>query len=300
MASYTLNLLNMVAAFNGTQKIQDSKGFVFKCNGLKYIITTHHFFPIIGVFLNHEGKNVVLKKYKNIYWNDLNILEYFPVDNKVVKSFRTKFEKKNNKIKMEIDNKEEKFIVNDYFFPPKGFKLRNTYMRFFINDTDLSKYKGLSGSPVFSEDDRLIGVFVGYMTENEIIYGLVLPTIYILKTLQKRDNTNIYKIEHDNFENIKIGNYEVSDSHIYHPGIKYKIPIEVFYNLEGDVNKYIELKNIITKEKTSKMFIPKNNFDININLIKDGDYYKPNAGLLSMLSMHNLESKIREIFPSTF
>jgi hypothetical protein len=102
-----------------------------------------------------------------------------------------------------------------------------------------------------------------------------------------------------NFENMKIGNYEVNDSHIYHPGIKYKIPIEVFYNLEGDVNKYIELKHIITKEKTSKMFIPKNNFDININLIKDGDFYKPNAGLLSMLSMHNLESKIREFFPST-
>jgi hypothetical protein len=36
---------------------------------------------------------------------------------------------------------------------------------------------------VFSEDDRLVGVFCKYIIDGTNVYGLVLPTIYILKTL---------------------------------------------------------------------------------------------------------------------
>ena len=182
-----------------------------------------------------------------------------------------------------MDN--QKFIVFDYLITEKTpfCKIKNIYMRFLINDTDLSKYRGLSGAPVFSEDDRLVGVFCKYIIDGTNVYGLVLPTIYILKTLVKQDNTNLYKID-------------LNCNIIYHPNIKYKIPAEVYCNLEGDENRFIPIRNLDTKEVESKMFIKDEHFDININLEKNEDgEHKFNSGLISILFLHCCKDKIREI-----
>jgi len=282
MSSYTIKLKNQLATFIESEKLQGSTGFIFKCNGTKYIITTHHYLPIVNTFYENQDTIISLKKAKNIYWNELNILEYNSFINaKVVKSFRTKFEKKGNIVKLE----NEKFIVHDYLVTEKTpfCKIKNIYMRFLINNTDLVKYKGLSGAPIFSEDDRLVGIFCKYFVDGTNVYGLVLPTIYILKTLVKQDNTNLYKID-------------LNCNVIYHPNIKYKIPAEVYCNLEGDENRFIPIRNLNTKEVESKMFIKDDYFDININLEKNADdEHKFNSGLISILFLHQCKDKIREI-----
>lgn len=282
MSSYSIKLINKLVTFNESDKVQESTGFIFKCNGIKYIITTHHYLPIIDVIFHNNETTLSLKKAKNIYWNELNILEYnSDITSKVVKSFRTKFEKKDNIIKLE----NQKFTVYDHCVTEKSpfCKIKNIYMRFLINDTDLTKFKGMSGTPVFSNDDRLVGVFCKYIIDNTQVYGLVLPTIYILKSMIKQDNTNIYKVD-------------LESDIIYHPSIKYKIPKEVYCNLEGDENRFISVKSLQTKEIVSKMFIKDNYFDININLEKTvNSEYKFNSGLISILFLHNCKDKIREI-----
>lgn len=309
MALYSLNLINKIASFNGPEKIKGSSGFIFKCNGNKYIITTHHFLPITSTFVDINDKIIPLKKLKDICWNDLNIFE-FPsisqyndlINKKIVKSFRTPFEKKGSQIKI----CEEKFPVYDYYYSEKSpfCKIKNIYMRFYIgktNEFDIDKFRGTSGAPVFSIDGRLIGVFCKYMIEEEHFLGIVLPTIYILKSIQRQNNNNIYKLDFNSYENLKIGNYEIqkeSDNYyIYHPSIKIKLPLDIYYNLEGDKNKFITIKDTLTKTTSSKQFIDNTTFDIDINLVlsNERNTFKFNYGLLSLLLSYGHKRAIQKI-----
>ena len=315
MALYSLKLINKIASFNNSELNKGSSGFIFKCNGIKYIITTHHYLPIISTSLDIGDKIIPLKKIKDIYWNDLNIFEFPLISisdkeliNKIfIKSFRTKFEKKNEQIKILVNYKEERYPIYDYYNSEKSpfCKIKNIYMRFYIseykNDTNINKFKGLSGAPVFSIDGRLIGVFCKFMIQDEHILGVVLPTIYILKSIQKNDNTNLYKLQLNSYENLKIGNYDIQkiddDYYVYYPNIKYKIPIEIYYNLEGDKNKYVTIKNTVTKNETTRKFINFSNFDININLIlsDERNTFKFNSGLLAILFLYGYKNGIQKI-----
>jgi len=314
MALYSLKLINKIASFNDSERIKGSSGFIFKCNGIKYIITTHHYLPIKSTYVDINNDLIPLKKIKDIYWNDLNIFEYPSaseileksykdfINKKIVKSFRTPFEKKNSQIKI----CEEKYPVYDYYNSEKSpfCKIKNIYMRFYIGkskEIDIEKFKGYSGAPVFSLDGRLIGVFCKFMVQEEHTLGIVLPTIYILKSIQKNDNNNMYRLDFNSYDNLKIGNYEIQkeydDYYIYHPSIKYKLPLDIYYNLEGDKNKFTVIKNTLTKTITSKQFINNNNFDIDINLISTNERntFKFNSGLLSMLFLYGYKNAIQKI-----
>jgi hypothetical protein len=250
-----------------------------------------------------------LKKLKDICWNDLNIFE-FPsishhnhlINTKIVKSFRIPFEKKGSQIKI----CEEKYPVHDYYYSEKSpfCKIKNKYMRFYIcknNEIDINKFKGTSGAPVFSIDGRLIGVFCKYMIEEDHLLGIVLPTIYILKSIQRQSNNSVYKLDFNSYENLKIGNYEIQKEndnyYIYHPSIKSKLPLDIYYNLEGDANKFITIKNTLTKTVTSKQFTNNTNFDIDINLVLSNERYtfKFNYGLLSLLLSYGYKQAIQKI-----
>lgn len=309
MPKHSLVLNNQIASLNESTEIHQSMGFIIKYEGNKHIITTHHFLPVIKTILNINSDVIELKKSKDIFWNELNIFESpdtkYLHNTPIIKNIKTRFLEPKTTIKIEINGKFMKFPCLDYraFCPNILSNLRNIYMRFFIGNKDdtsfISNFKGLSGSPVFSNENNLIGIFCKYQIENNHIYGWVLPIIYAIKSLSKTDNKNMYILQNDTYENLKIGQYEVQkekdELFIYHLPINYKLPLDVFFYLEGDENKYLQIKNNTTNEISSIGFTKYDHFDISIYLEKKDNTFKLNTGLFTLLIKNQYKIEVQKI-----
>ena len=325
MSKHTIDIVNEINTLTDTIKKYGSKGFLFRYEGFNYIITVHHFMPILTSYLNFEDIQIKLNKSKNIYWNELNILEA-PLPNKSnkiitnfyknkisIKSYKTRFPETNSTITIEINNKFERYpLYGHEYLQDEYSDIESIYLKFYIckylNPAMIKKYQGFSGSPVYSSDNNLVGVFCSVSVDkNNNLFGLFLPTIYIIKSLQKIDNEHIYKLDIKHDTDLKIGNFEIqknvhslhnhqkNDYVIYHFATNFKLTINAFFNLEGDENKSISIKNNKTNETTSVTYEKRNNFDININILKNEDKFKVNNGFTTLLSKNNYDKQLEEM-----
>ena len=141
------------------------------------------------------------------------------------------------------------------------------------------------GSPVFYQNKKLAGIVSDTYCEDtddgQIYYIHIIPMYYIVKTLEKKCNNQIYTNEIS--EITKINKYNVKNGTIYHPNLLIRIPLDVYFTLEGDSDKiilingtqeyrYNEMKTIISNERT---------------LLKEEDNYVVNATLLILLNIIN-------------
>jgi len=307
MANHSIKLINEIASLNDSKRYSDCTGFIVKFESKKFIVSVHHFLPLISTYLNINSEKIKLNKIKDIYWNEINIFEFsdskFFLNTKIIKDLKTRFIKPGQTIKIEIKNKFEKFPSVDYqviALNPLS-KLRGIYMRFYIgeykDDENLKIFKGLSGSPVFSNEDFLIGLFCKIQIIDNRIFGLVLPTIYIIKSIIKNDSQSLYSINLDSYENLKIGNYDILKEeevyHIYYPSISHKIPIDIFHTLEGDDDKFLQIKN---PEISSLRYMKNENFDISLNIQKNSEnQFKLNTGFLSLLFSYGYKMELQNI-----
>ena len=309
MANYTIKLINKIASLNDiTSTDAKSNGFIFRYDNNNYIISVHHFLPIIKTQLDTTSEVIELKKLKQINWNELAIYECpdtkFLLKTKIVKNYRTRFIEKNTPIKIEINNRFETYSSYDtttYWINPLA-KLRSIYIRFYIGTfkkqdvlNESNKFKGLSGTPILDIDNKLIGVFCKINIENNKeddtfkIYGYVLPSIYIIKSINKNNNEATFNIDAESFDNIKLGKYEIQKDKtnqyvIYYLPTNCKLPLDIFLSLDGDEDKSIMSKNIDNMKCRSFKFIKNNNFDLNLNLIQnEKSEYKLNTGFMSIL-----------------
>lgn len=313
MPEHSLLLKNHVSTLNKSVNVYGSKGFIFKNGKDKFIVSIHHFMPVVKTSLDINSENVELKKFKDIYWNELNIFEC--PDKKYlhntieITDINTRFLNEKEIIKLKIGNNEYKFPCIDYknHFPNRLSVLKNIYMRFSIgreiennkfyleNDktlTNVSVFRSLSGSPVFSNDNKLIGIFCKFEINDKNIYGWVLPVIYLIKSISKINNRNIYTIDINHYENIKIGQYEVQKNqkdnrlYIYYLPVQYKLELDVFFYLEGDKQKSLQITdtNNIIKEVNFQIY---DNFDISLPLEKKDNLIKLNTGLYTLLIKNN-------------
>jgi len=311
MANYTIKLINKIASLNDITTESKSNGFLFKYDNNNYIISVHHFLPIIKTQLDTTSEVIELKKFKNINWNELAIYECpdtkFLLNTKIVKNYRTRFIEKNTPIKIEINNRFENYISYDttnFCINPLA-KLRCIYIRFLIGvckqpdfESVSNKFKGLSGTPILDKENKLIGVFCKINIEKNStnkdddtfkIFGYILPSIYIIKSITKNNNESIFQIEADSYDNIKLGKYEIQKDKtnqysIYYLPTNCKLPLDIYFSLDGDEAKTIMSKNIKTLTSRSLKFIKYNTFDLNMNLFKnDKSEYKLNIGFMSIL-----------------
>jgi len=312
MSKHTVDLINET-----TNKKYNSKGFLFKYDGGTYIISVHHWMPIINTYLKIDKAIFKLNKIKNIYWNELNIFE-LNINKTIIKhyiqlkAYKTRFPEFKSEVKIEINNKFEKYLVYDYeYIQDECSMLESIYLKFFIskNKNDVNKYVGLSGSPIYNNDNILLGIFTQICVENdERVVGLFLPMVYIIKSLQRKDNEHIYKLDISYDTNLKIGNYEIQkhvdslhnyekDNYvIYHFTTNFKLKLNAFLNLEGDIDKNVIIKNNKTNEIRTINYEKYEDFDININILKNEENkFKINNGFTTLLCKNNLDNKVDEI-----
>ena len=122
---------------------------------------------------------------------------------------------------------------------------------------------GNSGKPIYNSKQQLIGILA--KEENDYIY--VIPSIYIIKSLSKNDNNNIYYFDFDSTIT-KINKYIIKENSIYHNSLKSYIPIDTYFTLEGDKHSNCIVESTKYKKKVIqyKKYFPRilNSHNFNI------------------------------------
>jgi hypothetical protein len=226
--------------FNENSKFSLS-GFEFKYKNKKYIITTHHNLPIKEVSYNTLANNDKLKSEKlevviNPIWNELLVLKSKDISKEIISKemFFDKFlisipeisskvyiHNSNNNIEGYI--KGIKFLSFDNI---NGYEIPYIVMKITDKKTQDLQFKGLSGSPV-TMNNKLIGIFTKYSIEDSS--ALIIPTYILLRTLEKKDNNNIYTVNNINMIH-KIGNYINKNNMIFHANMQIYILNHLFLN----------------------------------------------------------------------
>ena len=250
MQRTNIKLINIIDNINNTTT-SSPESFIFNYKNRNLIISVHHFKSITQTILNTDNK-YRLELFKKNYWNELQIFN-LPINIsllniKPIKNFRTRFMKKNTPVFFSINDEQKEYLSDDYEIIHHTHIQKSIYQRIILSNEDdinIKKFLNSSGSPVFDSNNNLIGIFSKMRKTNDILYGYVIPVIYLIKTLEKTDNENLYYLNVEPNGKNKIGNYEIdNDNMIYYNAINYKIPLEIYYSLEGDINKSVVCNNM--------------------------------------------------------
>ena len=253
------------------------KGFVIHYNSNDYLITLHRYYPIRNISIEElpfieDLNNTINDSIIQSSWNELLIIKN--VDGFGCSKIK-KIKASLPNINQELYCENEKLMVIDYCY--NNINHLPLYPRLLYIKVKMSETCSI-GSPVFQKDGKLVGIISDTYCGNTYI----VPSYYILKTLQKECNKKIYTL--NNNEIRKIDKFNVTEGGIYHQIMGTRVPLDVYLTLEGDKNKitflnkneenrYVEMSTrIISNEKS---------------LLKDENNYMLNTSLLILLKVIN-------------
>lgn len=281
--------------FNSLNKDLNVSGFIFNYNNTNYIFTVHHMLPIENVTYN----NNILIQHINSSWSEVLILQTNNIDIEpfiINKDHINKISKINENIYMDIGNNfgRVEMIIADYDFIPFDNMKTSPLMPYLKakfkdikNDID-DILPGLSGSPVYNSSNKIIGVFSKYNINMKTFY--IIPIYIYIKNLERKDNTNIYMIPHNNI--LKINSYNIKDNNIYNPTLKIDIPLSSFFLIECDSDTQLLIKYIKNKREYNDTLNPViiKHFDMSYenHIINKNDIYKINNRLLNLIKKLNI------------
>jgi hypothetical protein len=247
-----------------------------------YIITLHNGLPITTI--KDQLNNITFTKddFKLVKWNDLAYIDITLISDKYVTSnlfvFK-QFVKKQINVTSNYyfaDSSDDysgwnnivKYEIND-FFPINMIpgNPSNMYYKMKLTKTNtvILKYI-LSGSSIYDSKNRLIGII--YMQEDQYIY--IIPTTYIIRTLEKNDNDTIYTFPTQD-DIVKIGNNKVTKNKnsiqsIYSHKINTRVPLDCYFAFEGDIDIFciLTLNNLVDEFNKLKISKPIKNLQYNI------------------------------------
>lgn len=274
-----------VKSFDQNEVKLNLKGFYFFNQNKYYFVTLNHCFSICSALLN--GK--IRKRFTNCLWNEILFLNSLPDKNQFVfKNFLVK--QIDPRVYYKFSDGTLKFQSNEYF--PIGMlpnNPRNLYYKMEIISGKINV--GNSGSPVYDSKENLIGI----ISKNTTKYVYIIPIIYLIKSLSKKDNKNIYSVELD--KNIRyINNYKINSSNkIYYNSMNSYLPIDCYLNLITDKNKKILVKNKLLMEKILKSKIYENNILNSFDYIVNINNIKLTSSLLRYLKEINENQIIRNL-----
>ena len=265
-----------------------NKGFVLKYKSIDYIITLHNYCPVNAnnIKITCENNNNLMNEAEvlineaeiliNSSWNELLILKCNIQSNyKQIKKIKLALPSINNKVYCNNNI----LIVDDYNFISLNFLPiypRILYIKL-KNDNNGSLFPGL---PVFQKNKKLIGI-ISHKVDD---YVYIIPTYYIIKTLEKQCNNNIFTFDYNSIIN-KINKYNVSNNQIYHPSLLINMPLDVYFTLEGDKEKILKIN-----DEYFHMYSELNFTNLIGNqkyIIKKNNNYILNVSLLTILKIIN-------------
>lgn len=293
MEKQTLTLKILSQKFNGQNIKTTTYGFVLNYNGKNYIITIHHFLPIYKIF-DFETNNE-LNIEINSSWNEGLILDTENVDlskYKIFSKIHNSVPKLKSNLSMMINNDCIRLEIIGYDLIPFD-NIQMDVPILIIKAKILSDFKnfaGYSGSPVFYEN-KIVGIYTKLKTDTNVAF--IIPIYIIIKNLEKEDNSNIYTVNVKNIRKICTWNVN-KDNYVYHPTLKFNIPVNTYFLVEGDINfktiiHYGKKKIDLIQSELKKDLA----LDSNSNLIiRNDSEYKLNIRLLSLLKYSTIDPKV--------
>ena len=259
----------------------------------QYIITIHHGLPVDEIIINNEDKKYTFKLSNNEFiicaWNDLILIPY-NIKCATLFVFKQFVQKQINFISSYQDdlNLDIKYIKNENF-PLNMIPYNPENMYYKMSSTSIIN-ESISGKPIYN-NNKLVGLIA--KVEGSYIY--IIPTIYILKSIEKNDNTNIYIFDTLNIN--KIGFHKIINNMIYYRKFNTIIPLDSYLLLEGDIDKTVS----ITSRNITKTIIYTPFINHSINNKNTIDLIENNINITSsfihlMKICYNDNIVIRKIF----
>ena len=276
MLNITIDLKSRSDSLNEIEIGSNTKGFVLSYDASEYIVSVHHGNPI-----NKICKPILI----NTIWNELLIMKYLPdINIEIIKNIKISLPKLGEVGNICFNNfKRINIVISNYKFLKLNFLHTNPRCIYITGQikNKIKNLQSLSGSPVFNNDNKLIGIFCK-QTYDEVY---ILPTYYIIKTLTKNNNDAIYSIDYEELIT-KINNMNIySGNNLYHKSLNSYIPLDVYLMLEGDSGKEV----IINNKHTCRFVDIKNLLPITNerNIVKEEHKFLVNASLLILLQKIN-------------
>lgn len=306
METFTLTLKSK--QFDQQEVENTVTGFILNYNGKNYVITIHHFRPIDEVY---DDLNNQLNIKINSSWNEGLILSTKNMDISkytIFSKLHNNLPKLYSRLSMKMGEKFIELECDGYeLIPFDNFQMDipTLLIRTIILSDDV-ELAGFSGSPVFIKD-KIIGIFCRVRADSNIAY--IIPIYIITKNLDKEDNSNIYTVKVKHIK--KIGPWIVNkDNEVYHPKLRYNIPISTYFLLEGDINfkviihygkktqSFDLIQTIVKKDLISdsiNSIITRNNceYKLNVRLLKHLKDIKIDIKPLIMIMLNQKDTWIR-------
>lgn len=278
-------------------------GTVITSSNKKYILTVNHGLPIKKIFMNS------INTFCNISeWAEAVII---PLQNDIDTSNYMTFSKWQiamphilNDMYALINNKLVSLTFVKLHFGPLHLFTDYPYMLYIIaklpKEYTYELVSGNSGAPIFIKTptgNKLVGILTQHHKEHNVIY--IIPIHIFMKSIDKKDNINIYGIDTTKISNInnitKIGRYKVFNDLIYGPmifdaALRCRIPLSTYFLIYGDINKKYSItfkKNGETLTEIIDAYIINKQLPISpeIRIITQNNKYKVTVGLLHLLKL---------------
>ncbi len=210
-------------------------GFILNHENSNHIISVHHFLPINAV-LEYESETPLNIKI-NSSWSEALILETNNMDfskYKIFSKVHNNIPKPDCPLFIKVAGKRLELQITGYEMLPFD-NIQSDITIPIIKTrslTPINNLAGLSGSPVFIKN-KIVGVFSKIRPDDNTLY--IIPIYIFIKNLEKNNNSRVFTTDIKNIK--KIGSWVVNkDYEIYHPTLKFNIPINSYFLIEGDIN----------------------------------------------------------------
>nr|QFG74273.1 MAG: hypothetical protein [Megaviridae environmental sample] len=249
-----------------------------------YFVTISHNLPLKNkLFINNKEYNIDLI----CKWNELLFVKFNKNTEFVKDKFIfTQFGKKQinfDDIFYFSENKIRTKYKKEHYFPLYMLPNNPNLIYYKLDFLNYKLQQGECGKPIYDSNNKLIGI----LAKSDENYGYVIPYIYIIKSLEKKNDiyTNQLDVK-------KINNYTVKNNKIYYPKMNLWIDIGAYYLLEGDekLSCNITYRNMskFTKYKTVENSLN----DINLKYIKEENIFKVKVNSSLLLLLKNINNKL--------